>query len=175
VNLVSCLIVKIGGSLFDWPGLGSKLARWLEAQHTSDLRIVPGGGPFAEIIRHSDAIHRLGDESAHWLAIRAMALAGEFLGRLCPAIREHLIDPVTFCRDDERRPGALPHTWDVTSDSIAARVAEVLGGDVILLKSAEPPPGDVAAWAAAGYGDRYFPTIVNRARLSLHAINLRTA
>lgn len=172
---MNSLVLKIGGSLYDWPDLGSKLARWLDAQHTSELRIVPGGGAFAEIIRRSDAIHHLGDESAHWLAIRAMTLAGDFLSRVCPPIREHLIDPVKFCHDDERRTGALPHTWDVTSDSIAARAAEVLGGNLILLKSAEPPAGDVAAWAAAGYVDRYFPTIVNRARLSLHAINLRTA
>jgi aspartokinase-like uncharacterized kinase len=172
---LNSLVLKIGGSLYHWPDLGPKLARWLEAQNTSYLRVVPGGGPFAEIIRHTDAIHHLGDESAHWLAIRAMALAGDFLGRVCPPIREHLIDPVKFCRDDEHRPAALPHTWDVTSDSIAARAAEVLGGDLILLKSADPPPGDVAAWAAAGYVDRYFPTIVNRARLSVQAINLRTA
>jgi 5-(aminomethyl)-3-furanmethanol phosphate kinase len=172
---VNPLIVKIGGSLYDWPELGPTLARWLEAQHTSDLRIVPGGGPFAEIIRHTDAIHHLGDESAHWLAIRAIAFAGNFLGHLCPPIREHLIDPVKFCRDDERRPGALPHTWGVTSDSISARAAEVLGGDLILLKSADPPLGDVTAWAAAGYVDRYFPTIVNRAKLFVRAINLRTA
>jgi aspartokinase-like uncharacterized kinase len=168
------LLVKIGGSLYDWPDLGPKLAHWLESQAAPELRIVPGGGPFAEIIRRSDTIHHLGDESAHWLAIRAMALAGEFLSHLCPPIKEHLIDPVKFCRDDERRTGALPHSWDVTSDSIAARLAEVLGADLMLLKSADPPAGDAAAWAAACYVDGYFPTVVNRATLSVRAINLRT-
>jgi 5-(aminomethyl)-3-furanmethanol phosphate kinase len=169
------LIVKIGGSLYDWPELGPKLSRWLETQSASDLHIVPGGGPFAAVVRSSDAIHRLGEESAHWLAIHAMTLAGAFLSRVCRPVRESLIDPLKFCRDDERRTGALPHTWDVTSDSIAARAAEVLGGNLVLLKSADPPRGDVAAWAAAGYVDRYFPSIVNRARLTVHAINLRTA
>jgi hypothetical protein len=56
---------------------------------------------------------------------------------------------------------SLPHTWDATSDSIAACLARALGAaELVLLKSAAPPsaatPGDLAA---AGYVDRHFPIV----------------
>jgi aspartokinase-like uncharacterized kinase len=84
-----------------------------------------------------------------------------------------ILDAFAFCSADDLNGGALPHSWDVTSDSVGARFAELIGGELVLLKSTEPPPGNVAAWAATGYVDPYFPTVVERAKLTVRAVNLR--
>lgn len=60
-------------------------------------------------------------------------------------------------------PGStLPVGWQVTSDSIAARLAICLGADrLVLLKSREAMPGERSDWAqavAGGLVDGCFPT-----------------
>ena len=52
---------------------------------------------------------------------------------------------------------ALPASWEVTSDSIAAWLAEGLGaGELVLLKSSEPTLPTPSEWATSGYVDAYF-------------------
>src|SRR5437868_8610811 len=74
-----------------------------------------------------------------------------------------------------REHDTLPHSWDVTSDSIAAHVAiEVNANRLILLKSIDMPNG--VSWsdaAANGWVDLYFPTIASRVRCPIDIINLR--
>jgi 5-(aminomethyl)-3-furanmethanol phosphate kinase len=157
-------VIKVGGSLFDWPELIPTLKRFLASFRLPIL--VPGGGPAADMIRNVDATHGLGADASHWLAIRAMELNGRWLSRLLnssrgqpggaepagdempddlPGCRREwnagrvpVIDAWAFCRGDESRAEALPHDWSVTSDAIAARVAECLGAqDVWFLKSTD--------------------------------------
>src|SRR5207247_5380839 len=137
------VVVKVGGSLADWPDLGPRLRRWLGRHAPPETVLVPGGGPAANVVRGLFRTHQLGEESAHWLALRAMALMAGFLDELLPDAgvtntewyrgdpdlggvwgRGNLpiVDALAFCEQDESRPGALPHTWAVTSDSVAARV-----------------------------------------------------
>jgi len=183
-------VIKVGGSLFDWPELIPTLRRFLAAFRRPIL--VPGGGPVADMIRNVDRTHGLGAESAHWLAVRAMELNGHWLirllnaskalpGRAGPACHEMphalpgcrrewnagrvpLIDAWAFCRADERRVGALPHDWSATSDSIAARVAECFRADDLwLLKSTDPASQmSVREAALRGLIDPTFPVIVER-------------
>jgi hypothetical protein len=75
-----------------------------------------------------------------------------------------IFDPVEFLRDVEPTcPGKpLEHTWAVTSDSIAARVAAVSEADeLVLLKSADPPSDDRRVLCDAGYVDRAFPDLAD--------------
>jgi aspartokinase-like uncharacterized kinase len=81
-----------------------------------------------------------------------------------------------FLRDGEARwtGTPLPHGWHVTSDSIAARVAECLGAaELVLLKSA-PPPSDLseAMDAATGYVDGHFAVAARELR-SVRCVDLR--
>jgi aspartokinase-like uncharacterized kinase len=145
--------------------------------------LVPGGGDGADVIRRLDLVHGLGEEEAHWLALRVLAVNAAFLGTLLevgvapgPSAGNGLtiLDPYAFCGFDEGRPGALEHAWTATSDAIAARVAEVVVGDLVMLKSTNLSAG--LSWpdaAAAGLVDETFATVVGRANLRVSWINLR--
>lgn len=188
-------IVKVGGSLFEWPGLGPRLRDWLAANAPRETILVPGGGPAAELVRKLDRVHGLGEETSHWLALRAMRFMAGVLEEVlhdagvtntewyrgdsdlsCIWAGGHLpiLDALAFSEKDELRSGALPHTWAVTSDSIAARLAVVAGADeLVLLKSAPPPAGDVAAWAASGYVDPWLPRVLAGTDVRATAVSLR--
>jgi aspartokinase-like uncharacterized kinase len=185
----SIVVVKVGGSVHDLPQLGAKLNQWLQTLSACRLALVPGGGAAADVVRDLDRRHALGQEQAHWLALAAMTLNARFLQTLIPGTR--LITDVPSCQDcwredllpildaygfavqDEERPGALPHSWDVTSDSVAARVATVFGArELILLKSVEIPSS--LSWseaAARGHVDPFFAHAA--AGLNVKAIHFR--
>ena len=127
------LVVKLGGSLYDSAPL---LVPMLSAS-PRPLLIVPGGGPFANAVRQAG----LDDETAHWEAIAAMERYGKYMASFGLTVTEQPLLPETptiflplRCLK-ERDP--LPHTWDVTSDTIAAWVAAELGLDLLLLKSVD--------------------------------------
>ena len=175
------VVVKVGGSLLDLPDLGPRLAAWLGERHDGPLLLVPGGGPTADVVRQLDRRHHLGEEAAHWLALRAMTVNAWVLAALVHR-RElrvaggpeewqkawgrgqiPVLDAHAFARADEGRPGCLPHFWAVTSDSVAARVAMAAGAArLVLLKSAPWPEGWTWQQAReAGYVDAYFQVAAN--------------
>jgi aspartokinase-like uncharacterized kinase len=184
------VIVKVGGSLLDWPDLGSRLAAWLSALGRREVVLISGGGTAANFVRDADRVHRLGEEACHWLALRSLTLTAHALAAILPrsvvvdqpaacgapwrAGRTPVLDPFPFASEDEGRPGALPHSWEVTSDSLAARVAEVMEArELVLLKSVTiPPQTDWAEASRRGLVDGYFPTIIARG-VKARAVNLR--
>jgi 5-(aminomethyl)-3-furanmethanol phosphate kinase len=178
------VVVKVGGSLLTWSELPERLARWLgsadflEAERRTRLVLIVGGGPAADFVRTLDAMHRLGDEPAHRLALHAMDFTAEALARLLPAARvvHRLVELPTAWRAglrpilaprlyleevDERRADRLAFSWDVTSDAIAARVAvDLRASRLVLLKSASAPRAVTRAdAAAAGLVDPCFPAV----------------
>ncbi len=188
-------VVKVGGSLFELPDLGPRLSSWLQTVADSEIVLVPGGGRLADEVRRLDRQHQLGEETSHWLALRALTVGAEFLARLLPgAVLVHdlegcspiwysgrvaVLDPFTFTKADEGRSGCLPHTWEITSDSIAARVAFVgKARQLILLKSVDVPAGlDWEEAGERGFVDRYFASSLAQAGNPMplvHAINFRS-
>ena len=188
------MVVKVGGSLFDLPDLGQRLRHWLRGLATRPILLVPGGGAAANAVRDLDRRHGLGDEAAHWLALRVLSLNAQFLAALLSRIdpvviegvegcrfawqrgRPAIVDGHAFARADEGRPGCLPHSWAVTSDSLAARVAVVLAARrLVLLKSITIPEG--MSWMAAaerGFVDGHFPQAVGAAPpFEVRALNFR--
>lgn len=127
------LVLKFGGSLIDCaPGLVPVIA----AAHRPVL-VVPGGGPFADAVRSLDP--PVG--AAHWMAIAAMEQVGLHLAGLgLPAVEllrvpdaPSVLLPYRLLR--ERDP--LPHSWRISSDTIAAWCAAELGCDLLLAKSVD--------------------------------------
>jgi aspartokinase-like uncharacterized kinase len=127
----------------------------------------------AEAVRELDRIHGLGEEASHWLAIAAMDVMGEVLRALAP--RVGVLDCLAFARGDEALPGALPHSWGVTSDSIAARAATVFGAErLVLLKSVDVPDGTSwDDWVRLEWVDAHFPRVVEGAAFAVEVVNLR--
>lgn len=182
-------VVRVGGSLLTWSGLKPALEGFLADQASGRNVFTTGGGPWVELIRQRANRLELSEREAHWLCIRALGLTSEFLSLAMqwPLVTawteiasvpdtQCVLDTEAFLRDHERHlPGTiLEETWDVTSDSVAARVAEVLGAsELILLKSAPPPAhSDLAELSAKGYVDAFFPRAA-QALPKVRFINLR--
>jgi aspartokinase-like uncharacterized kinase len=181
-------VVKVGGSLLDLPGLAGRLRDWFARQPPARSVVVVGGGPLADAIRSLDQLHHLGDEVCHQFAVQAMTLAARLLHamigewKLIAQINDLdrtaeapvLLDPWQYLHAEESSLAAppLPHSWAVTSDSIAARLARQLAaGELVLLKSRLPPGSSLAAVCDAGYVDSYFFTAAHG--LCIRCVNLR--
>jgi aspartokinase-like uncharacterized kinase len=130
------IIVKLGGSLL---AKGSKIQHFLveyAEKSAISIVIIPGGGPFVEPIKQLSERGAISDDTAHWMAVLAMHQYGLFLadGELEIPLVESIDElknaghicivlPYKILKDDD----SLPHTWDVTSDTIAAFIARKLG------------------------------------------------
>ena len=145
------IVVKVGGGLLASPGhLDAVLAELASAASARRLLVIPGGGPFADAVREVDRELTLSDEAAHWMAVLAMDQYAHLLvSRLrtggivsdAAAIAAQLdqgrlpvLAPFRWLRDAD----PLPHSWDVTSDSIAAWIAGEVGARRLVLVK---PPG----------------------------------
>jgi aspartokinase-like uncharacterized kinase len=107
--------------------------------------VVPGGGPFAERVREFDQAYHLSSDSAHWMAILGMDQYAFLLCDMIPGSR--LVEDrggILAAHDDGKVPvlapsrwlratDELPHSWEVTSDSLAAYLATLLGAEQLVL------------------------------------------
>jgi aspartokinase-like uncharacterized kinase len=165
-------VVKVGGSLFDWPDLPTALTAWLTQQTPGKNYLLAGGGPWVEALRQAAKTHSLSDAFCHEAAIGLMSTSAAVLREL---LAEHAPEAEVL---DARgwlanTPIALPNSWDVTSDSIAAAIAQSLSAtELVLLKSVGLARDQSLEEAAkSGCVDPYFP--IAAARLSVRIINLR--
>ena len=167
-------VVKIGGSVAGSPALTAWL-RVLSPCRDPRIVIVPGGGPFADAVRKAQRVSGFGDGPAHRMAMLAMEQYGLMLSGLAPGL--HPASSKTAIRAIHRQGGVpvwLPTrmaaaskdiraSWEVTSDSLAAWLAGALDADrLVLVKSADPPPGQATAAALSGLGliDKAFPSFI---------------
>ena len=169
-------VVKVGGGLLGGrldeasPGrraLDAVMAALGDAA-ARRLVVVPGGGPFADAVRAADARDALGESEAHWMAVLAMeqmahllaagqadqaGQAGARLADDAPSLwaaldagRLAVLAPYHWLRAAD----PLPHSWAVTSDSIAAWFAGELGASRLVL--VKPVAGELSAMV-----DEHFP------------------
>ena len=125
--------------------LDATLGALAVASRDVPLLIVPGGGPFADTIRDADRRLGLTDEAAHWMAVLAMDQYAHLIASRLPngvlvsgpdAIESALAQqrvPVLAPYQWIRGADPLPHSWDVTSDSIAAWIAGQVGAARLVL------------------------------------------
>jgi len=158
-------VIKIGGGLLGVPGALEAVCAAVGAMGRREaIVVVPGGGPFADAVREFDRDARLSADTAHWMAILAMdqyayvlaeliegAVLVEEAGAIGGALaagRVAVLAPSRWLRAAD----PLPHTWDATSDSVAAFVAGALDAKLLVLVK----PAEVGEQGV----DRCFVTVV---------------
>ena len=165
------LVVKIGGGLLaQRESLEGVLSILTSAAREHRVVVVPGGGPFADAVRSVDNRMQLSDDTAHWMAILAMDQYAHLLAERLPCgavVRSALeagraIDggsvPVLAPSQWLREADPLPHSWDVTSDSIAAWIAGMLGARRLVLVK---PAGASGSNLVDAYFGRALPADVD--------------
>ena len=141
------IVVKVGGGLSAIPGALDVVGRGIAvAARRHRMLVVPGGGPFADVVRAFEQHERLSPDAAHWMAILAMDQYAHVLVERIPgavlldepgAVRAALPQPggvaVLAPARWLRAADVLPHTWSATSDSAAAFVAGALDASHLVL------------------------------------------
>jgi 5-(aminomethyl)-3-furanmethanol phosphate kinase len=139
-------VVKLGGSLLaHTQQLDAVLQTIALVSRERGLLVVPGGGPFADAVREVDRRIGLPDTTAHWMAVLAMDQYGHVVvSRLRGSVMVSVPREVTAALENNLLPvlapsrwlrevDPLPHSWDVTSDSISAWIAGALGAARLVL------------------------------------------
>ncbi len=178
-------VVKLGGSLADYP---DDLRHWLKALAEAGkgrIVIVPGGSFFADWVRETQNKWGFDDAAAHAMGLRAMEQFGIMLcglqKGLIPARSETEIRKVLH---ENQVPVWLPvqilaaqdiePSWDVTSDSLAAWLTRRLAAErLVLVKSCPLPKGemDMAELSRKGIVDAAFPGFVDAAVFDVWLVN----
>ena len=178
---MSVTVLKLGGSLLDLADLPDRLRAAFAKLDVDRPLLICGGGEAANVVRRWHDAHRLDEEQSHWLALDSIRLNQRLMLTLIPELelvsnraaaesawtrgRVPLLDLLSFVSIEEAAHDVgvkpLPHTWDVTSDSLAAWVAiRWPARRLVLLKSAELPPFESHSQAAeAGLVDDFFPDL----------------
>lgn len=187
-KFVKRVVVKLGGSLLTQSNLSTRIEQWLDQQDSSTQHIfIIGGGEAVDAIRLIDASNPLPEESTHWTAIATMDLnANLFCNWLprWPIIGEYhklvrvndskiIFRVESFLREQEPNlPGTLlPIGWQTTSDAIAARIAECLSAELVLLKSIEiKEPYDWQSLSEAGVIDPIMASMADRLSARLETL-----
>ena len=158
-------VVKIGGGLLAHEGsLDTVLNVLADIARDEPLLIIPGGGPFADAVRDQDARLTLADEASHWMAVLGMDQYAHLIVSRMPravlvtdatemstalaARRIPVLAPYAWLR----RADPLPHSWEVTSDSIAAWIACAIAARRLVL--VKPPDAEPKTDLVDGYFER---------------------
>lgn len=164
------LVLKLGGSLLSWPDWPWLLDRLLTGMGDGPLVVVVGGGAVVDGLRQIDSAAPQPAKLMHDLALDCMHTLAQLVSKSTglplsanPALTGAacVLDAPTWMLT-QPAAASLPASWDVTSDSIAARLASDYSAALMLAKSTPPP----ATWhgqsleplATAGWVDHFFPT-----------------
>lgn len=184
-------VIKVGGSILDAPNSKEMLSELLALLPEHRVALVFGGGLQVESLRQADRVSVRPSHETHVEAIEVMgnvavqmaSMYGIDLTKQWPpcnnqsqsirSMNKTILDVREFLSMHEATCGGqtLPVGWSVTSDSIAARLAEVAGWDLLLVKSIQPPWRLQEAYdkridllAARGWVDEFFPQALSKVK-----------
>ena len=153
-SVVDTVLKLGGGALADTVLFRAALEAIRAASRERRLLVVPGGGQFADAVRQTDECVSLSNDAAHWMAILAMdqsayLVADGLTGGVVVTSESEIAEALSIGQIPVLSPSAwlketdpLPHSWDVTGDSIAAWVAGRLGAPHLIL--IKPPAAKLA-------------------------------
>lgn len=128
-------VLKVGGSLSRGDGLEALCRGIGHLGKFYRLLVVPGGGDFADQVRMAYERFKLSETAAHRMALSAMDQYGYLLHHLIPesflttqmtsTCRAKVSGKVAVLLPSVQilQCSSLPHSWQVTSDTISAWVA----------------------------------------------------
>lgn len=197
-------VLKVGGSLVEDPNSLARLCLKLSVLAKAHrILIVPGGSEFAETVRKTDKTYNLSNMVAHKMAILAMDQYGLFLSDITPdsyvscsleeisnSVKRNL--PIFLPSQLMFRQDPLEHSWDVTSDTIAAYIADLLHSEKLILVTnvdgifSEDPKKTLGAklvkelsskelqdWNKRTSVDKNLPKIILQTKLDCYVVNGR--
>jgi 5-(aminomethyl)-3-furanmethanol phosphate kinase len=182
-------VVKLGGSLLDLPDLAQRLDQ-LRPEWGPRPLLVVGGGVAADLVRAWDQLYGLGEERAHWLALDSLALTARLLASLWPAacVTQRANSQAVW--GEGRIPLAIarewfedslaaqaptpPHSWQTTTDTIAAWIASNTRAEALWLLKSVPCAASVVVATQLGLVDPHFAEWTP-AQIPIHWANLRQA
>lgn len=145
-------LFKIGGKILeDFENLNStisQLTQIFEEKLIQKIILIPGGGTFANFIRKIYNELKFTEEIAHFMGIISMNYNGLELSKKYPdfqVIESYdklkeignaicIFLPYEYLKENDK----LPHSWDVTSDSITLFLAKELGlSECFLIKDVD--------------------------------------
>ena len=145
--MAKCIVLKVSGHLAKMPNELRNLISAAESIQVSNpiFVVVPGGSIFADAVQELQKIARFNDDVAHWMAVKAMevyavliakysrlAVETETLDDINKALESHKL-PVVMPYKILREYDELPHSWEVTSDSISILIAHKLKCEAVCL------------------------------------------
>ena len=181
-------VIKLGGSLSD----DDRLANWLSMLVQTGVGrvvIVPGGGPYANVVREQQRRWKFSDEHAHRMAVLAMdqfaiQLQGMNTELLLVSTPSEILQVLAKNRVAIWLPSKMilsapeiAANWDITADSLAAWLARTLSADqLILVKSCDIPVGaTVEELVQRGIVDSGFPKMTEDARYAFQVVSIECA
>lgn len=182
-------VVKLGGSLLGSP----ELPCWLETLvkiSDGNVVIVPGGGVFADAVRVAQQRTLVSDVVAHHLALLAM----DQFGLLLAGINTNLVTASSELEIAERgwqhraivwlpskmvlADDTLPKTWQVTSDSLSAWLANKMAAEqLVIVKSkslaaySKSAAISIQSLVEDGFLDEGFSSFISGAQYQVNIVN----
>lgn len=173
---MTTIVVKLGGSLYDLPDLGERVAALIASFPDHRFLIFPGGGDAADLVRNWQPHFGWTDAVAHEIAIASLDFNAVMLANVLPqasvvksgsdaeqvwrAARLPILAPTEFLQATDA--GDLPHDWTVTSDSLAAWVTLKWPAEELWLCKSVPCPTNSSAAVSTGNVDPHFSHLTSQ-------------
>ncbi|MDP1770705.1 MAG: uridylate kinase [Methylobacter sp.] len=182
------IIIKLGGSLSRSDTLVDCLNAAEKNYQGRAVVIVPGGGAFADQVRLAQQHWQFDDTTAHHMALLAMQQMALLFKGLKPdfviadtvaAIKDQLVQKKTVIWSPniiELDSAGIPASWDITSDSLAAWLANtLLAAELVLIKSAAIDSGlSLQQLAEQNIVDKAFCYFVGQAAFKIQIIDAQS-
>jgi len=156
-------IIRVGGSLLAEHEILIDFCFFLQNRTGEGILLVPGGGIYSRRVKRHQGVAGLSESQAHWMAIKSTEIMGVLLceliakatwttiPKLVPPNNVEVIFPYSYLKHYNH----LPHSWKATSDSIAVRVAQGLGIELVIKVTGGSESLNLAVDPIArGFGDK---------------------
>ena len=173
-------VVKLGGSLVkndEILNCLNSIEKW-----TVPTIIVPGGGAFADTVRMSQTHWQFNDSIAHRMAVLAMQQTALLFHGLSPNIP--LFDSVALINHDvshriwsptlsDLDAAGLPHSWELSSDSLAAWLATTWQADrlIVVKSAADCENASISTLQQTGVLDALFHQYIDPTKLQIKIVH----